>query len=213
MNKGALAAFQIQQNGKTAANWHPVQMEISDATGNHITGPCNSHRERDEEVTFYQWSLWPDEPAWKLRVEFSRTSGFNGDELWTVQDVPLQPGTMQNFWSYGRNAKNAACAETTLNGVPLKVFPAEKFTDQQNMRGAIEGGLGIQAGSPLVGMRLTLVKVTDDQGRELQPMQMMVGGSDFRFGLRELGACKSLNLTLALHRSRFVEFMVKPTSP
>jgi len=210
MNKSVLAAFQILQNGKAAANWQPAQVETSDATGNHIAGWCNSHWENDEEVTLYQWGLWPDEPAWKLRVEFSRTSGFNDGELWTVQAVPLQAGKMQDFWNYGRNRANHAFAETTLNGIHLKLFPAKQFTDQQNMRGSIEAGLDIQTDTPVDGMRLTLVKVTDEQGHEIKPMNWGGGGNDHRFGLRELGNAKSLNLTLALHRSRFVEFTAKP---
>ncbi len=210
MNKGVLAAFHILQNGKAATNWEPAQVETSDATGNHITGWCNSHWENDEEVTLYQWGLWPEEPAWKLRVEFSRTSGFTDGELWTVENIPLQAGKMQDFWSYGRNRKDAAFAETTLNGVHLKLFPARQFTDQENMRGSIEAGLAIQSDRPTDEMRMTLVKVTDDQGHEIMPMNWGWGGNDHRFGLRELGNAKSLNLTLALHRSRFVEFTVKP---
>jgi hypothetical protein len=31
--------------------------------------------------------------------------------------------------------------------------------------------------------------------------------------LRELEGVKSINVTLALHKSRFVEFTVKPTKP
>src|SRR5208283_3031699 len=183
-----------QQGGKTATNWQPAQVETSDATGNHITGWCNSHWDNDEEVTLYQWGLWPNEPAWKLRVEFSRTSGFNDAELWTVQNIPLQPGRMQDFWNYGRNRKSSAFAETTINGIHLKLFPAKQFTDQQNMRGSIEAGLDIQTDSPLDGMRMTLVKVTDEQGHEITPMNWGWGGNDYRFGLRELGNAKSLNL-------------------
>jgi hypothetical protein len=210
MNKGVLAAFQIQQNGKTATNWQPAQVETSDATGNHIMGWCDSHWENDEEVTLYQYGLWPDEPAWKLRFEFSRTSGFHADELWTVSNVPLESGHMQDFWNYGRARTNSAFAETTLNGIRLKLFPARKFTEQPNMRGSIEGGLNVQTDLPLDGMRLTLVKATDDQGHEIKTMIWGWGGNDYRFGLQELGSARSLNLTLALHRSRFVEFTAKP---
>jgi len=211
MNKGILAAFQIQQNGKPATNWQPAQVETSDATGNHITGWCNSHWENNEEVTLYQWGLWPDEPAWKLRVEFSRTSGFNDGELWTVQDIPVQPGRLQDFWNYGRNRKDSAFAETTLNGIHLKLYPAKQFTDQSPGNGQIEGGFQIQTDQPAGGMRMTLLKVTDGQGHDIQNWNWSQGGTDHRFGLRELGNVKLLNLTLALHRSRFVEFTTKPT--
>ena len=214
MNKAVLAAFQIQQNGKNATNWQPAQVETSDATGNHITGWCDSHWTNDEEVTLYQFGLWPDEPAWKLRFEFSRTSGFHNDELWTVQNVPVEPGRQQDLWNFGnRDQTNSAFAETTLNGIHLKLFPAKQFTDQPKRRGSIEGGLVVQTDLPLDGMRLTLIKAADEQGHEIKPMTMGWGGNDFWFGLQELGNARSLNLTLALHRSRFVEFTTKPAKP
>jgi hypothetical protein len=211
MNQGVLAAFQFQQNGKTATNWLPEQVETSDATGNHILGWCNSHWENDEAVTFYQYGLWPYEPAWKLRVEFSRTSGFHDDELWTVQEVPIQAGSRQDFENYERSGTNSAFAETTLNGIHLKLFPAKQFTGQLPSPGQIEGGLEIQADPTLHGMRLTLVKGTDEQGRDLRPMNWSQDGNYYQFALRKLGNARSLTLTLALHRSRFVEFTAKPT--
>jgi hypothetical protein len=59
-------------------------------------------------------------------------------------------------------------------------------------------------------MRMTLVSVTDDQGHTVQPLNWGWGGTEYHFGLRELGDAKKLKLTIALHRSRFVEFTVKP---
>ena len=146
-------------------------------------------------------------------MEFSRTSGFNDDELWSVQDLPVQPGHMQDFWNYGRNRKDYAFAETTLNGIHLKLFPAKQFTDQSPGNGQIEGGFQIQTDPATDGMRMTLLKVTDGQGHAIQNWNWSQGGTDHRFGLRDLGSVKSLNITLALHRSRFVEFKAKPTKP
>ena len=34
-------------------------------------------------------ALWPSEPAWKVRVEFSRTNDFATDELWTMPSMPV----------------------------------------------------------------------------------------------------------------------------
>ena len=210
MNKGVQVAFDMQQNGHPATNWHAVQVITSDATGNHISGWVNSIVQGDDPMTVYQWGLWPDEPAWKVRFEMSRTSGFHEDELWKVENLPLTDDKMQNFWNYNGRTRTNSFAETTINGVQLKIFPAKKFTDQSGGRGQIEGGLIIQTKPAPDGMRLTLVKVTDEQGREIQPMSWGWGGTEYRFGLRELGEAKTLNLTIALHKSRFVEFTVKP---
>lgn len=210
MNKGVQVAFDVQQNGHAATNWHAVQVVTSDATGNSINGWINQIFQGGDPMTVYQWGLWPDEPAWKVRFEFSRTSGFREDELWNVQGVPLAADKMQNFWNYNGRSRTNTFAEATVNGVQLKIFPAKKFTDQSGGMGQIEGGVIVQTKRQLDGMRMTLVSVTDDQGRTIQPMSWSWGGTEYRFGLRELGDAKTLNLTVALHKSRFVEFTVKP---
>jgi hypothetical protein len=62
-------------------------------------------------------------------------------------------------------------------------------------------------------MRMTVVKLTDEKGRAIRPMSWGQGGTEYRFGLQELGEAKKLNLTIALHKSRFVEFTAKPSKP
>ena len=210
MNKAVRVEFDVQQNGQSATNWQPVQVETSDATGNRVTGWVNTQNQDGEPETLYQWGLWPDEPAWKVRVEFSRTSGFTDGELWTVQNVPVEAGQMQNFWNYGRKPTNSAFAEATLNDIHLKLFPVKQFTDQ-SPGSQPQGAVQIQIGKPLDGMRMTLLKATDDQGHDIQNWNWSWGGNYYSFAFRELGSTKTVNLTLALHQSRFVEFMAKPT--
>jgi len=70
VNKGVQAVLQVQRNGKPATNWQPVSVETTDATGNHISGSCNTQQNGDECTTTYQWGLWADEPAWKVKFEF-----------------------------------------------------------------------------------------------------------------------------------------------
>ena len=213
--KAVLAAFHTAQKGVAVTNWQPVQIETSDATGNHVVNNSWSNtRDGDEAVMTYQWGLWPDEPAWKLHVEFSRTSGFQDDELWTVRNLPVEPGRQQDLWNYGgRNRTNSAFAGGDLKGMHLKIFPAKQFTDQPTGNGEMEGGFRVQIDPAPDEMRLTLVNLTDDRGHDIQSWNWGGGGNDYRFGLQELGNARSLNLTLALHRSRFVEFTAKPTKP
>ena len=139
MNKAVLAAFHTVQKGVVVTNWQPVRIETSDATGNHIQNNSwsNSRDDNGDATMTYQWGLWPDESPWKLRVEMSRTSGFNDDEMWTVQNVPVNPGSWQSLWNNnGRNNRtNTAFAEATLNGVHLKLFPAIQITDQNSGNG------------------------------------------------------------------------------
>jgi len=229
MNKGVQAVLHIERGGKPVANWEPVSVETSDATGNESrtiqigqngwqNGWANSSWQNGDDTFIYQWGLWTDEPAWKIRLELSQQSGFSSDEQWTVQNIPLQPGRQQDFYNSARNKTNAVVAETDLNGVHLKIFPAKQFTDlPQNM--PVQGGLTIQADPALPdGMRMTLVSLTDDQTNDVGywnngTMTSTTGATTittYRYGLRDISGVTNLNLTLAVHKSRFVEFTAKP---
>jgi hypothetical protein len=64
-------------------------------------------------------------------------------------------------------------------------------------------------------MRLTLAKLTDDQGQDIQYYSsgtMLGNGKSATYGyqLQNIAGATNLNLTLALHKSRFVEFTAKP---
>jgi hypothetical protein len=209
-NRAVLAAFRATQNGSPATNWQPVSVITSDATGNHTGMRSWSNRhENDEEVMTYQWGLWSDEPAWKLRVEFSRTSGFNSDELWTVSEIPFVKGDINNMWN-NRNNTNVF-AETTLNDIHLQLFKAiQPPAEQARNYGNLDAVLLIRAKPMPEGWRMKLAKVTDDRGHEVQAQDWGSGGGDYRFALRNFGGSTNINITLAFHRSRYVEFTAKP---
>jgi len=154
MNKGVQVAYQVERAGKHVTNWLPVSVETTDATGNRTAinyGPNgNQVQWNGDEGTFtYQYGLWPDEPAWKLRMEMTQTSDFSSDEQWTAQNIPVVLGSQQSFngiiggrggvvGARGRGAPpgggNLAdaptpCAEADLGGHHIKVFPAVQFTN------------------------------------------------------------------------------------
>jgi hypothetical protein len=156
-----------------------------------------------------QYGLWPDEPAWKLRVEFSRTSGFSSDELWTVSEIPFVKGDINNMWN-NRNNTNVF-AETTLNDIHLQLFKAiQPSAEQARNYGNLDAVLLIRAKPMPEGWRMKLAKVTDDRGHEVQAQDWGSGGGDYRFALRNFGGSTNINITLAFHRSRYVEFTAKP---
>jgi hypothetical protein len=61
---------------------------------------------------------------------------------------------------------------------------------------------------------LTLVKVTDNQGGEIRSNGSGTSGNGtstiFSYQLQDIGGLTNINVTVALHRDRFVEFTVKP---
>jgi len=142
--------------------------------------------------------------------------------LWTVQNIPVQPGRQQDFYNFARNSRTSAVvAETDLNGIHLKILPAKQFTDMPP-NSQPQGGLTIQTDPALPdGMRMTLVKLTDDQTNDVgywdngsgRYINNNINITYCRYALRDLGGATNLNLTIALHKSRFVEFTVKPAKP
>jgi hypothetical protein len=220
VNKGVQAVFQVQRNGKAVNNWQPVSVVTTDTTGNHVNGWINGNQwQNDEDTATYQFGLWPDEPAWKIKFEFSQQSDFSDSELWTVQRIPIQPGTQQDFNNGIRNGQiNAGVVETDLNGIHLKIFPAKQFTDV-GPNSQPQGGLMIQTDPALPdGMRMTMVKLTDDQTNDVgywdngsgRYINNSINIAYYRYALRDLTGATNLNLTIALHKSRFVEFTAKP---
>jgi hypothetical protein len=218
MNKGVQATFHVERNGHPDTNWEPVSVESSDATGNRVAATVsgNAWNGQDDTAT-YQYGLWPDEPAWKIHFEFSQKSNFADQELWSVRAIPLQPGRQQDFWNGNsrRNAgTNVAYAQADVNGYRVKLFPPKHFTDMPP-NSQPQGGMTIQVTPKLEeGMRLTLAALTDDDTNDVGNWNYGTFGdaksTTYRYGLRDLDGVTNLNLTLALHKSRFVEFTVKP---
>ena len=221
LNKCVQFDFDFQQKGQSVTNWRPVRVVTSDAAGNSIQGWVNDFRQNGQTSGYqYQQGLWPDEPAWKLRVEFSRISGFSDDEVWAVTNVPVQPGTQQDVqdaWNSNWNSSgrtNPAFAETTVNGIHVKLFPAIQYQDQNNGGGqSVSFSLKADPDPESSGLRLTVLKITDDQGRELQNRGSSWGSGNYQYQYSNARNVKTLNVTLVLHKSRFVEFTVKPTKP
>jgi len=216
MNKGVQATFHVERNGSPVSNWQPVSVVTTDASGNSVNGYVNNNnRQNDLDSVVYQWGLWPDEPAWKVRFEFSQQSDFAPNELWTVPNIPVVAARRNDFYNYNARrggATNTPVAETDLNGVHLKIFPAMTFTDSGNSQQ--DGGLIVEGDSgDMNGMRMT-VKIADDHANNID---FWDNGSYnngkvmmHRYQLRDLADSTNLTVSVALHKSRFVEFTVKP---
>ncbi|HXE42091.1 MAG TPA: hypothetical protein VN516_03615, partial [Candidatus Baltobacteraceae bacterium] len=226
INKGVAATFHVERNGKPVNNWLPVSVETSDATGNRVNGwsPIFNNGNGNNQQTdwangdgtmTYQYGLWPDEP-WKIKLEFSQQSDFTDSELWNVPNVPFVPAKqneMYNFPNRRQTATNAPFAETDLNGFHLKLFPAKNFTDAGN-NDWMQGGLFLQVTPDVTtGYRMT-IKVTDNQTNDVQCSQYnnqrMNNVANYSYRLQDIAGLTNINVSISLHKSRYVEFTAKP---
>ena len=201
------ARFRVVQNGKPSTDWQPREVEVSDATGNRFTSSANTYGQdgdsRGSMHLGWRGSLWPDEPAWKLRFEFSRRAGFAPDELWTLNGLVLP--------QKGKTLKVAQRA--VRQGLPVELVALSRGGAPPDGFSSFSEGAGVHLSAPSVrpGTRITLVRVTDERGRPVKQGGSGWGGGQFSFGLEPPADAKRLNLTFAIHKSRYVEFLAAPT--
>lgn len=195
------------ENGRRSVNWGISNVEFADAAGNQGSIGAGSSNAADGEIrAFMRSTLCPREPAWKVRLEMSRRAGFAPGELWVLKNVPV-PGDKE---------RKAVGQRTVLQGVTLEC-PAFYGTDVQREAGVILSGMSalhVKAAGWHPGLRMTLVSVTDQQGRKVESrMSSFDGKGAFAFGLHPDPGARSLTVTLAVSPSRYVEFLVHPSLP
>src|SRR4051794_25951654 len=84
------ATTRIRRSGQSAKGWQLCWVSLHDATGNRLDpiGLDSTSANGAVNGTFLG-SLWPDEVAWKVRVQYAPTAQFSPSDLWSVQGIPL----------------------------------------------------------------------------------------------------------------------------
>ncbi len=225
--------FNFREDGQSTTNWQAWPVQTTDAAGNWSRGliydypkngispayPDRIHPSFPPETDgyYFQPGLWPDEP-WKVRLEFIRRFNFSDDEIVTFTNLPVKPGSQQDWddewsaWDVGKTNFPFMITPATVNGVHLKLLPPLLVVNRwQTGDKDISIIIGADPDFKPEGMNLTVVAATDDQGRALWSFEKppWAGHYSIEFA-RVHDDIKSLNLKLALHKSRFVEFTVKP---
>ena len=208
---GTHCAFTLHQAGKKVAPWVARSLEVSDATGNRwkqsdfVSWPGDEAEPRLH--TSMVGALWASEPAWDLRVELSRTNDFLPEELVTLSNIPVpQPEEMlalhDTHFVNGLDLEVAAIAGTKAELTqPHKWFRNE---GKMNLALTMHGERGHK--------RISLVSVRDDRGRPVpfEDRPSTYERREWVFGFQSQPDARSLNFTVAVHESRFVEFRAKP---
>jgi hypothetical protein len=187
------AGFRIERNGRPTKEWGIATVEASDATGNLITRLWGTSSEPDAEFAELHPHLWPAESAWKLRVGLSQRSNFEPDELWTVRDIQLSP-------------TNTVVLQTNLQGVLLQ------FIGQES-RSWLRGNhhFNFRLVPPSADHRLTLIRALGDRGGQAGEAGSHESQRDWTFALDvSTNATRLVELTVALHRTRYFDFLARP---
>lgn len=206
------ATFEIRENGKPTTNWEVMSIDLSKAGASW----CDSARavtrwQKDQQVVSFPVGMWP-ESGWKMAVQVSRNASFPSEELWTVRGLPVPVA----------NAEIELSITTNLYGTELKLISVSPRRTNETSAGHTiiyppYARLHAVASPSLSGLRLTLLAVKDDHGREAQLDRFNLAWSGvapsaegFPFGFIVPEGARSLEATFALSRSRTVEFLVKP---
>ncbi len=208
--------FTMREHGQATEDWSVNQIESTASSseihpkGNGVLSIWLNHT----NVFSFTGALWPEEPAWKLKVKLSRTAHFPPQELWTIKGVLVPaPGQVSEVPSH----TNIYGEEIEFLGVSSP--NAQLPQDWTKMRP--DSNLHARTPFPLSNAHLTLVEVRDDQGRKLEAggiaIRSSTGGrgatlrqTDYGFAVKIPDWAKTLDVTFAFSQSRSVEFLAKP---
>jgi hypothetical protein len=217
------ATLRMTQNGRTAREWQFREITLTDATGNPSMSTYSVPGRQEGEWHFVcGGSLAPHETAWKVRAEYTRVAGFPATDLWSVKGVVVP----------GRGAIVRTSAVTARHGARLQLlgmtgpgahWPDDNATTSPSPYQGVpippKGyAVHVQASLPgkeqwwSNGLWLSLVQASDDRGRKVP----VVGGSiegdgRHRFELKVPQGTKRLDLAFAMPKSRYSEFVARPT--
>jgi hypothetical protein len=176
-------------------------------------------------MTFPQ-TLWPGEAAWKLRIELSRTNGFEPEELWTATGLPV-PAEDSNLAAAASSVVRSSLQantppvgltnspsvfSTNINGCSIRLeLGRTKASGGKSEQSSSDITLSVSIEQIPNDVRLNLVSVSDENGRTVRiksSNEWLRWGSSFHLTVPP--DATRLDCTFAYHKSRFVEFVAAP---
>ncbi len=208
---GTRATFAIRQTGKAVAPWQVRWLQLSDPTGNRwrpreFVSRVTAEPEPQLSASMVG-ALWASEPAWNLRVELSRTNDFAPNELLALPNISVPESNEVVPLNQSHEINGVAVDVALLAGPDAQLpQPYSWYHHEGQMRFALSVKQEVD------DKRLDLVRVQDDRGRSVpfDELPYYRGYTNRVFALIPAPDARSLSVTLAVHPSRFVEFLAKP---
>jgi hypothetical protein len=210
----------------TNEEWVVQSAELSDATGNIIaspayvgsSGPGVSPMVHIGEYRFsLPGALWPDEPAWRLKLELKRKSGFTPEEFVTFANVPVPKIGTTNFAPFTNivGGVQIVLKEFLENGDRTNIrYPrgtnANYFVNDHTPETLVAVEL---PGHP-EGVAVDFVKMVADTDEIFQEhgntWRPFYRAASLRFIPSNV---KTVDITWVVQKMRSMEFLVKPPLP
>jgi hypothetical protein len=219
-------AFNFRENNRDTVDWVPASFELADATGNHWR-PSRAYNDpyllkvEDGAVRAeFLGALWPGEPAWKIRGEFKRVSGFPENETLKILHIRIpdaqeisEPQTQFNF--NGALVQIVGVLGTNVDSQALYGLHKQLLSNTEHGRGCVSVAI---AGEILSrNRRLTFISATDEQGRALalkgfdEPETIKdTRLRSYSIVLQAPEGAHELNLLVGVSENKVFEFVAKP---
>jgi hypothetical protein len=192
----------IRSLSHTNEVWKVANEEVSDATGNRIKNTGMSWGSDSDGYFTFEPSLWTNESAWKLKCELKRSQGFLPEETLAFSQVPLGPPDKTNRIGWMTNLHGATLTlDSLVRRPPLtNDFWSSEQCTQARFTVVVTNGL-----------HADLITTTADTGSNISCVSWSSGGSDRTYSLKDVPRnATNLTFTFAVHRSRWVEFLLQP---
>ncbi len=211
----------VRSSKVTNELWTLHATELSDATGNVLRRLSQNmiqappfFRDKNNPAVWKGYSeslagaLWPDESAWRLKLEFKRLGGFDPDELVTFKNVPV-PKT---------GVTNSLFLTNTAGGVQITLnWPVSKEHFSRGQTVAFSGPipleiLGVELPAKTSEFALDFVEMTiDGNFANTQVFRRGYPGQYIFLILNPLPTnAQTADITVVVQKTRTVEFLVKP---
>ena len=162
-------------------------------------------------------TLWPDEAAWRLKLELKRKSGFAPEELVTFKNVPVPQIGKTNFAPITNMVGGVQIVLRTFveNGDRTKIrYPGGTNANFSVIDRTPETMVAVELPDHPEGVAVDFVKMIADTGETFEKH----GNGWMPFWRRATlkfipSNTQTVDITWVVQRMRSVEFLVKPPRP
>jgi hypothetical protein len=202
-----LLTFEARENSKPRQGWLPLTAGFANATGDSWNDIGWRIGNQWPGKLYIPWSLGTEEAAWKIGVHFVQTTGFTPEQTWTFRNVPLPPP--------GSPVAVNRILKRGTTRVRLRSLALARTTAQR-----WELSHDLQVSPQPFGACFTLFAAHNERGRDItrfgKNAQRFGNEGTFRarhnhnFTVDVPPGTRSVDLTLVLHRSKYITFLAAP---
>jgi len=215
-NPGTKFDFSVRSSRGTNEVWGLQSAELGDATGNVLKAwygsiplevqgfPPPQLNEWAAYSQSFEGTLWPDEAAWRLKLELKHASGFGPEEIVTFKNVPVPAMGTTNNTPISKNAGGIQIVLTRFVRWPETMM---------NPRGGgqMASYITVELPGKPKGVALDFLSMKADAGKPEKYGSSEPDIFSYTVGVKSIPAnAKTMDFTFVVQKTRAVEFLVKP---